>query len=392
MQTDQMNSNELRDLRAIFVSEGFELWFVGGCVRDFLCGIPAKDVDLCTDATPDEQMAIYRKNDIRFVPTGLQHGTITAILKDDRYEITTLRTETDHTGRHATVAYTRDLTEDLSRRDLTINAIAMDFDGNVIDPFGGRDDLKNLRVRFVGDAEERMREDYLRILRFFRFHARVAGPRPLDADAVAAIRKTRAGLSQISSERIWMEMAKIITGPTPATILSEMRDLTIFEIIGMPHGFVGAPLHAQMRGVTDPASVMGWYVTDNDLIDGNVIDDLATLWKWSSAERERANFICKNSAVRDMEALRDLLVDQTPTEWVVDLAKLNDMDWRSLAEWSVPKMPVQGRDLIAAGVAPGREMGSILRQMESRWKASRFTLTKDDLLASLVKQMEATND
>jgi tRNA nucleotidyltransferase (CCA-adding enzyme) len=378
MQPISLNNTELRKLRAIFVASGHDLWLVGGCVRDALTGIEPKDIDLATSANPDEQIAIYTENDLRFIPTGLQHGTVTVVL-DQPYEITSLRTESDHDGRWATMAYTRDLSEDLSRRDLTINAMAMDFDGNVIDPFGGRADLEAKRVRFVGDAAERMREDYLRILRFFRFHARFAGAGSPEAKAATAIREARDGLAKISAERIWMEMAKIITGPFPAVTVSWMRDYGLFEIIGMPEGFIGAFDHAQERGVTDPATVMAWSFFDDH------VETVARRWKWSSGERTRAQFIFDNRSTTDMTRFKEMLVDGVDFEWVSDLMRLNDVDTLALEVWEVPRFPVTGADLIARGMKPGPDMGRVIKDLTRKWKDSDYTLSVDDLLMGVAQ-------
>ena len=374
----KINFTELQGLRAIFIAANFDIWFVGGCVRDFLRGVDAKDIDLCTDATPDQQIAIYEANGVHYIPTGLQHGTITVVL-DQPYEITTLRTETDHTGRHATVAFTRDLREDLSRRDLTINAMALSFNDELIDPFGGEADLKAGRVRFVGNAEERMREDYLRILRFFRFHARIAGDQPPDGDAVKAIRATRAGLSQISAERIWMEMAKIITGPSAAETLRQMMTLTLFEITGMPPGSLGRVQHAQNCGVTDPASVMGFYVlTPAD------IEEIATSWKWSTQERQRALFIANNHRETEIAGWQEMLVDGAPFEWVADLMSMQGVSPAVLANWPIPKMPVGGGDLIKTGMKPGPQMGEEIKRLTRIWKDSNYAATKNELMGQVV--------
>lgn len=367
-------NSALAPLRAIFIAAGFDLWFVGGCVRDTISGETPKDIDLATSATPEEQVEIYTRNNMRFIPTGLQHGTVTVMIDQEGYEITSLRTESQHDGRYAVMAYTRDLTEDLSRRDLTINAMALDFDGNLIDPFGGEADLKAGRVRFVGNAEERMREDYLRILRFFRFHARFAGDTPLDEEAHAAIRTTRGGLSQISVERVWSEMQKIVCGPAAEATLDRMREVALIEIIGMPYGVLSEVSRAQQCGVTHPASVMGTYVGDTDLVDS-----LASQWKWSTEERERARFVASKQA----GSWKEFLVDGRPSDWVVDLMRLQEFDPNELVVWEVPKMPVTGADLIRAGVSPGPSMGTVLREMKSRWVASDFSLTREELMGGI---------
>lgn len=369
------NDNNLNELRNLFVEAGYDMWFVGGCVRDTLCGEKPKDIDLATSAFPDEQIAIYEANDIRYIATGLQHGTITAVIGNEVYEITSLRTESEHDGRHATVAYTRDLTTDLERRDLTINAMAMDFDGNLIDPFGGYDDLANRRVKIVGDSVARLTEDYLRILRYFRFFARFSDKGPIDAEAKKAIRKTREGLHKISVERIWGEMKKIISGPNASYTLSLMRDLDVLKIIGFDDFFLAAASGVQSRGVYDSASIVGWMA-----IDKSALEKLTQKWKWSTEEKNRAIFIAQNTRNDDYKRM---LVDSYNIDWVVDLMRINEIDPQPIIAWTVPEMPVRGADLIEAGMTPGAEMGRRLRDMREAWIASDYTLTKDELIETV---------
>ena len=367
---------ELHTLRALFVREGHECWLVGGACRDLQMGIKPKDIDLATSATPDEQIALYRAHGLQYIPTGLAHGTVSVVL-DQTYEITSLRTESNHDGRHASVAYTRDLRTDCERRDLTINAIAMDFDGNIIDYFGGIDDIKNRRVRFVGEAEERMREDYLRILRFFRFHTRIAGDAPFDAEAVAAILETRAGLAQISVERIWMEMRKIISGPSAMKTLQQMIELIIFEIIQMPYGDFSQLQKAYDAGIIDPASLMGFYLNEKQVVD------LSQAWKWSNAETDRALYISRHKSTERIASFKEMLVDGVEIEWVYDLMTFNQVDPLPMMVWKPPVFPVTGADLIATGMKPSREMGEVLRKMTEEWKKSDYTMTKEELLNNI---------
>jgi tRNA nucleotidyltransferase (CCA-adding enzyme) len=379
MQTLIQNSKELAALRAIFVLRGYDMWFVGGCTRDTLLGLSPKDIDLATSATPEEQIEIYREQGIRYIETGLQHGTITAVL-DQPYEITSLRTETNHDGRHAEVAYTRDLAEDLGRRDLTINAMALSFDGDVIDPFGGADDLKAGRVRFVGEASERMTEDYLRILRFFRFHARFANGADLDPDAARAIQQTRAGLSKISVERIWDEMGKIISGPNAISTLRQMIDMSLFEIIQMPYGYFDDLARGIEVGIRDRAALMGVYT------DVQQIKELSLAWKWSRADHERALFMSRNTLLGQVGSpaiYKEMLVDGVDREWVRDLAAFFAVDWAELRDWEIPVFPVSGADLIARGVKPSPLMGDMISRMKDVWKSSDYRASKDELLAEV---------
>ncbi|HEX7391036.1 MAG TPA: CCA tRNA nucleotidyltransferase, partial [Acidiphilium sp.] len=207
-----------------------EARIVGGAVRDMLAGRPLADIDLASPLPPDEVMRRLAAAGIRAIPTGLDHGTVTALIDNTGFEITTLRHDVSTDGRHATVAFTDDWREDAARRDFTINAMSMDRAGTVFDYFGGRDDLAAGRVRFVGDAATRIAEDYLRILRFFRFLARYGRGEP-DAGAIAAIEAHREGLSRLSAERVWQELKSILATPDPRAALRLMAGTGVFGAI-----------------------------------------------------------------------------------------------------------------------------------------------------------------
>jgi hypothetical protein len=382
-------SSQLAKLRTHFNSKGFELWFVGGCVRDTLLGVEPKDIDLCTDATPDEAIEVYDEFKIRYFPTGIKHGTITAVLRGPKtvqksgrrsslypYEITSLRTESDHDGRHAVVAYTRDLLEDLSRRDLTINAMAQDFDGNIIDPFGGMSDLRDERVRLVGNAEERFKEDYLRILRFFRFHARFAGKNPYNEQADIAIRATMDNLSQISGERIWQEMSKIIVGPDSAYTIDRMKQMGVMKYIQAPRIDSLTALQCQIYGLSRSPTVLGLCMKNSEL------EETMSRWKLSNAERSEARFACRNKSNRDIESYKEQLVDGAYLEYVEELLNFHSLE--PLRSWDVPVFPVDGLDLInRKGIKTGPAIGIALRGLRQKWKDSDYTLTKDQLLGGM---------
>jgi len=389
----------LQLLKDRYTEAGFELWFVGGCVRDSIMGIAPKDIDLTTSATPEEQVALYDRYDYHYIATGLQHGTLTVVIDDEPYEITTYRIDRETDGRHAVVEYTRDLRADLERRDLTINAIAMDFDGTIFDPFGGVEDIANRTVRFVGNANDRITEDYLRILRYFRFYGRFGNPvYPTgfwgtvqrffgrgnglpNRQANRAIRKGISGLRQISVERVWMEVSKIISGPNASVVASYMRNMKVFETIGMPDGVDAALSFARKCGVTNPASIMGYYV-----ISPRAIDDIADAWKWATEDRQRANFIAKNyikACASPMPFFKEMLVSGTPFDWVADMMRLSGYDPVVLADWPIPVMPVTGKDLIERGVTPGPEMGQMLKSMKAAWIKSDYTVDKDTLLSMM---------
>jgi len=368
---------ELHELRRRFVAAGRDIRLVGGCVRDLLAGVTPKDIDLCTDATPGEQMLIYGHS-ITFYETGLQHGTLTVNLGGNQlYEITSLRTETNHDGRHAEVAWTRDWEADLSRRDLTVNAMSMSFDGTLYDPFQGAQDLLKKRVRFVGDPDERMKEDYLRILRFFRFHARINGSVYLENDEVGAIIRNHGGLRTISKERVWVELAKIISGPVGPSMLAHMWFLGVNDAIGVPMGDMDA-LQIAHDHTRNPVSLMAAYLGDR------ADYTLATL-RASTAERQLARFIGEN--VKKPLKLSDykhlLAVTKAPRQHVVELALVR---WDEVAadfarDWEIPIFPVDGNDIIAMGIPVGPRIGHFMDYLKGSWASWDYSISKDELLA-----------
>lgn len=373
----------LRRISVMFHTAGHELWLVGGCVRDTLLGIVPKDIDLATSATPDEQMAIYEANGIRYEPTGLQHGTITVIADGEIYEITTFRIDVETDGRHAVVSYTRDLAADLERRDLTINAMAMDFEGTLVDPFGGRADLEARRLKFVGDPISRIREDYLRILRWFRFLGRfsVDGEIPTDYATREAIRQEAKGLSRISVERIWSEMERIITGPSPLGMVRLMRQLGVAEAIGLPSGYDARIVIAQRHGM-DAATTLGGYAANDR--DPTALDRLVIHWKLSNAEKFRARFVHQHvlSGSYPTWAAKADLVKGRHLRLVTDTMHLagNSQAVAEIEGWTVPVFPVLSADLLGQGMTQGLALGERLRAMKARWMESDYGLTKNELL------------
>jgi hypothetical protein len=373
---------ELRALRERFVASGFDVRLVGGYVRDTLWGAESKDIDLCTDADPDEQATLYKSAGITFYETGVQHGTLTVNLGGGQvYEITSLRTESNHDGRHASVTWTKDWTADLGRRDLTINAMAMAFDGRILDPFDGANDLRARRVRFVGEARQRVAEDYLRILRFVRFHARFAGDAPFDEHAHYALIAGVNGLRSISRERIWLELAKIIAGPHGPLMISRMDDMGIAYSIDLPaalfmHRLVKA--HPYSR---NPVTLMTAMI-------GPAIEHTGGMLRWSAAERQLGKFLGEHMhEPLTLDHAKALLAAQgAPREHVAQLALLlGDPDIAGFARlWDVPDFPVTGFDVMQAGLAvQGPAMGRAIRQLKAAWVASDYQLGKEALLRSV---------
>lgn len=382
---------ELQSLRDAFVARGFDLRLVGGVVRDLMRGVSPKDIDLCTDANPDEQIEIYEANGFSFHETGLKHGTVTVMLNggpdadgvtrfQTAYEITSLRTESDHDGRHAVVAYTRDWMEDLGRRDLTFNAMAMTFDGALIDPFNGADDLSNNVVRFVGDADARITEDYLRILRWFRFHARVANNGHMDQQTMDAVRRQARGLAGISRERVWMEMSKIVVGNVGAEMVKNMFDAGIHQFIDLPSGNPWAIENAVKFGKTkNPVTAIV------AMLNGDVgaVTKLAADWKWSAEERDFGIWLATAFKANTGDYRFMISHDEVPVAWAAELARCvgtNAFAEQLLAD-THPVFPVKGQDLLDAGMKPGREVGQVLKLLRKAWAVNDYTMTKEELVA-----------
>jgi tRNA nucleotidyltransferase/poly(A) polymerase len=364
-------------VRNAFREEGEDIRAVGGCVRDMLLGDTPKDFDFSTTADPFRQLAIYVKHGIRHVQTGIKHGTITIVVDGQSFEITSLRTETDHDGRHAKVAYTRDWNEDASRRDLTFNAMYLDFDGNLHDPFDGARDLEARRVRFVGEPEERMREDYLRILRFLRFQARFNPDGDLDEDAESAILRVGKGLKDMSAERIWSEVSRMLMLDGGARGLSHIMRLKLAPHCGLFEGS-WREVREVATWTRNPVTLMVAMLQSRTRVEKT-----ASNWKWSSAERDLALFLAERQHDEAIDYKRLLADEERPLAWVEELACLHrrNAERTALSEWPVPRFPIKGQDLLDAGMKPGPMIGNVLDHLRNEWATSGFTPTRDELLA-----------
>ena len=365
-------------LREEFVARGFDLRLVGGCVRDFLYGTTPKDVDLCTDADPDEQISGYKDLGIRYIEPGLQHGTVTAVLDGETYEITSLRMDAETDGRHAVVVYTRDWIKDLERRDLTINAMSMTFDGILIDPFNGLNDLREGLVAFVGNAEARIREDYLRILRWFRFRGRYG--MSMSYSARRAIEKLASGLQYISRERVWMEISKIVAGNDGPYIMLEMHQMGISEHVDLLLELDYIDHSQDVHAITRNPITLMVALYDNYAVD------ILTKWKASGDEINLAKWLSKNRFL-ERSPFRYLAVDRVSRAWAMELAALRCMDGFDrdvLLEWEVPVFPVNGRDLIDLGYAQDKTIGLILNLLKETWAVNNYSMSKEELLDSLM--------
>jgi tRNA nucleotidyltransferase (CCA-adding enzyme) len=356
-------------LGKLFAKNNYEIRIVGGAVRDVALGRTPKDIDLATDATPTEMQSMFDSAGIRHIPTGIEHGTITAVIDSEPYEITTLRADKTTDGRHAEVEFVRSWEEDAKRRDLTYNAMSLDMEGNVHDYFGGMDDLQDKVSKFVGDPQARIQEDYLRILRYFRFQSKLDTP-TFDKETIDAIAKNAKGLTQISAERIWQEMSKLLVSPGMADAISWIGKTGVAKYIGLD--VTGTPKQF-----------------DNPIIAlANIISDasLGSKWKLSNSDKELLTFLIKNKLTKiDQNQAEDLVAGGIPDAYIQALATLQNVNLQPV---SVPEFPVTGKDLIAIGIKSGPNLGIQLAQLKQIWQQSRFKASKEDLLKNLADVVE----
>lgn len=348
-----------------------EARFVGGAVRDGLLGLPVSDIDVATRLTPDAVVAALETADIKAVPTGIAHGTITAVIEGGPVEVTTLRRDVATDGRHATVAFSDDWREDASRRDFTINALYADpVTGEVFDWFGGLDDLDARRVRFIGDPLTRIAEDHLRILRFFRFHARFGRGEP-DAEGLAACAARANDLMALSRERIAAELLKLLATDNPAPVIATMirngilRPVLpeIAEVVPLERliqrerifGIVGDAvrrLSALIDGRADFAASIGGRLKLSNAISKRLVAVAGAAAGTPQALAYRLGV--------DVAIDRLLLADGT----AADIATLND--------WQRPVLPISGGHLIARGLTPGPIVAQTLARIEQSWIEQGF--------------------
>ena len=369
---------DLKKLEKIFSKSKFDIRIVGGAVRDVALGKEPKDIDLATDATPKEMQRMFDRASIKHIPSGIEHGTITAIIGGEDFEITTLRADAETDGRHAKVEFVKSWEEDARRRDLTYNAMSMDFAGNIYDYYGGMDDLQSKTSRFVGVPEERIQEDYLRILRYFRFQGRMDNP-TWDKDVITVIRDNADGLQRVSVERIWMEMSKILSGNNIDSVLRAMDTAGILSILKIPTKNI------------------------QDVVDGeNEIVNLARLgdagigkrWKFSNADNQTLNFLVKNKdAPINKKILSDLIVDGISKLFLYRWAELKGVIGdlgQHIKSFNAPVFPVNGNDLMQAGIEKGPNLGKVLNDLKVIWKDSNYTASKKDLLSNI--KVDNTNE
>lgn len=338
--------------------------FVGGCVRDTLLGQPVKDIDMATVLKPQDVIARLNEAGIRNIPTGIEHGTITAVLRGTAVEITTLRHDVSTDGRRATVAFATDWREDAARRDFTINALYADpRSGEVHDFFDGLADLAQHRVRFIGDARQRIREDHLRILRYFRFQARF-GSQPADEKAERACSELSATLKGLSRERVGMEMMNLLGLPNPAPTITRMAELGVLEVIlpeAQPRALAALVDAEQKQGVQPDAlrRLAALLPPQPDLAE-----QVASRFRLSSAQKKRLAVAAARNGDRDAARV---LAYRLGRESALDRLLIAGSDTSPLNDWTIPTFPLKGGQIVARGISAGPIVAKVLRRVEDHW-------------------------
>ena len=343
--------------------------YVGGAVRDTLLGIAVKDIDIATPLVPAEVIDRLNAAQIRSVPTGIEHGTVTAILPGGPVEITTLRHDVSTDGRRATVAFATEWQDDAARRDFTINALYADpASGAVFDWFGGLADLSARRLRFIGDARQRIREDHLRILRYFRFQARF-GSQPADPEAESACTDLAATLKGLSRERVGMEMLNLLGLPDPAPTVQRMAQLAVLPVDlpeADPAALAALVAHEARQGIAPDAIRRLAALLP---ADPALAEKVASRFRLSGAQKKRLTLAAGRGGA---EPNARALAYRLGREGALDRLLLTGADTGALNGWDIPTFPLKGGDIVARGVGAGPDVARILRTVETRWVEESF--------------------
>ena len=403
---DWMRWPETLSVMTALTTNGGAARFVGGSVRNALLGRDVDEIDIATPLVPDEVMKRLKAAGLGAVPTGIEHGTVTAVANGRPFEITTLRRDVVTDGRHAVVAFTADWAGDAKRRDFTMNALYASADGEIFDYATGIADLKAGRVRFMGDATTRIREDYLRILRLFRFQAWY-GKGEIDAAALNAAAAEREGLRKLSGERIAKEMLKLLAAENPLPCLRAMAATAILPEI-MPGALSLARLERLVAIQNDAFFAPDALLRLAALLPGDVSDAhaLGERWKLSNADRTRLEDLAsakeKIVCYLSIREVRKLLYrldtrrfrDRVMLRWAEDAKESNFIQWRALLamadSWQRPVFPLTGREVMAAGVPEGPLVGRILEEVEEWWIDADFTEDEFSLAERLKAVVQAT--
>ena len=383
---DWLAEPRVRRIFRLFAEAGEEARIVGGAVRNALMGRPVADLDFATTATPEKITALAVEAGIKAVPTGIDHGTVTLVMDGKAFEVTTLREDIVTDGRHAVVRFGRDWVADAERRDFTVNALSVDGGGRVHDPGGGHPDIVARRIRFIGDPDTRIAEDRLRILRFFRFHAEY-GNGPVDAAGLAAAIRARAGLRDLSAERVGQEMRKLVVALRAVETVTTMQECGILGVVLAGVGYLArftraVAFEAAVRTAPNPATRLGGLAAAIEEDATRITSRL----RLSNVERDR--IMAMLAAGRDLAALPDIRAERRAlyahgpdayrdgVMYAYAASGRDDMGaWRELYalpdRWEAPKFPLGGRDVIGDGIR-GPAVGEILRTVEAWWIEQDF--------------------
>lgn len=374
---DWYQARNAQALMAAINDAGHRVYFVGGCVRNDLLGAPITDLDMSSDAHPEQIIQIANSAGYKSVPTGIEHGTVTVVVDGEGFEITTFRKDVATDGRRAVVAFSSEINDDARRRDFTMNALYADANGVVLDPLDGIGDIESRRVRFIENPENRIREDYLRTLRFFRFHAWYGDvSKGMDADALAAISANLGGLETLSRERVGAEMIKILSAHDPAPAMAAMHHSGVLSAVlpGSDVTLLPVLVHLEAGITADPmrrlALVGGQDVTERLRLSKLQAARLKTLRLEMGSVTGLAELAYRfdRSTASDICVLRAAMFEQPVAESARD----------EIIKGSEAVFPLSAADLMPQ--YQGRALGDELRRREARWIASGFRLNKEELL------------
>ena len=375
------------------------IYVVGGSIRDALLNREITDIDFATSLKPKTITEILNKENIKFIDVGIDHGTVTAIINERKFEITTFRNDIFTDGRHAQVSFSNSLEEDALRRDFTINAMYLDMGGNLIDPKDGKTDLENRVVRFIGNPDERIKEDYLRILRYFRFLALFGDISP-DAEVMKTIKANLDKLSVVSKERQWNELKSILSLTAPNIAISAMSEIGLlddyFNGTGINDAFVNLiEIESRISLSIDPILRLSTLI-ENSLDKANTIikklplskSDSTDLLKLSTLNKKIVSYMSMKEVRYLLYLLgRDGFQKQILVNWAKDTNNKNEVNWRSLYEvaqsWEKPSFALTAKDVINMGISQGPMVGAILKEVEDWWAENDFIDDKFSLIERL---------
>ena len=377
--TSWLTDSDAQAVCRMIAGAGYDVFFVGGCVRNALLGEPDSDVDMSTNALPERVMALADAAGLKAIPTGIDHGTVTVLCGESVFEVTTFRRDVATDGRRAVVAFSNDISDDARRRDFTMNALYATPEGRLVDPLGGLDDLLARKVRFIEDASARIQEDYLRILRFFRFSAWYSRQETgFDPDALAAIAANTAGLETLSAERVGQEMTKLLSAPNPVPAVAVMKQTNVLTTIlpGSDDKWLAVMVHAEQHlGITPNwlgrlAALGGEGAGDRFRLSKSDARELQQLCEVGFAGPPLTEVAYRHGAPIAKQAL---LLRAALAEVLPDASGLDILEQVGQATF-----PVRAADLMPGITGPA--LGARLTKLENEWIASEFKLTKQELL------------